>query len=327
MATTLGALGFIPALAAPLQADLHLDTPTQLLLRDLRWSAPTGLEAGLPQLRAGGTTVAVMVLWPGKRTDPKARTFALLQRMEEELAQEDVMLLTAPGDLNQLESRPDTMGVMLSLEGAHGLGDGPWEPVFDELVARGLRMLGVTWSTSNRFAGSSGDGGGGLTAEGRALVDRARRAGVLLDVSHASRQTTLELCRASPAPVVASHSDAAAVHDVPRNLTNDEIRCIARTGGVIGLNLHAPFVGGARNVAAVADHADHLAAIGGKTVVALGSDFDGFIETPAGLSTSADLPALWAELAHRGWTQAEIDGVRGGNFQRAWTLAWDRRAQ
>lgn len=318
LAATLGA-GL--ASAAPLQADLHLDTPTQLLNQGLPLDAPTGLESGLAQMRAGGTNLAVMVLWPPRAVDHRAHTLALLDRLEAEVARlEGVRLVRDPAGA-RAAAEDGEVGVIVALEGAHGLGDGPWQPAFEQLVDRGLAMLGLTWSLSNRFAGSSADGGGGLTEAGRALVAAARARGVLLDVSHASRKTTLEVCRGATAPVVASHSNAWALTPADRNLTDEEIRCIAQTGGVIGLNLHAPFLGKGADVARVADHAQHLAEVGGHGVVALGSDFDGFIRTPAGLPDAAALPALWVELRSRGWTEAQIAGARGENFLRAWAAA------
>lgn len=314
----LTALLMCTALAAPIQVDLHLDTPTQLVAKDLPLDAPDGLEAGLRQLRAGGTNVAVQVLWPPRRADWKAHSFKLLARLEAELARlPDVALATDPYRARQIV-RDDRVALIVSMEGAHGLGTGPWEPVLDELYARGLRMLGLTWSLSNRFAGSSADQGGGLTEEGRALVAKARRMGIVLDVSHASRQTTMEVCQGSPVPVIASHSGAHSVQPHLRNLTDEEIRCIADTGGVIGVNFHAPFVGGDRDVGAVADHVVHMAKIGGAGVVALGSDYDGMIKVPRGLEHAGRLPALWAELRRRGWPEDRIDGLRGGNFLRAW---------
>lgn len=304
--------------AATPQVDLHLDTPTQLHRKGLGMDAPEGLEAGVPQLRAGGTTVAVEVLWPPRDEDWVAHTDRLLGLVEADLARLDELALARSPAQARAAVEQGHIAVLIALEGAHGLGDGDWSARLDALHARGLSMLGVTWSFSNRFAGSSGDGGGGLTEEGRALVARARALGIALDVSHASRAATLEICRGSPVPVIASHSDAHALNPVPRNLTDEEIRCIAATGGVIGLNFHAPFVGGARDVAAVADHADHLAAVGGHGVVALGSDFDGMITTPAGLSDAGDLGALWAELRSRGWTEEQLAGLRGESFLRAW---------
>jgi microsomal dipeptidase-like Zn-dependent dipeptidase len=109
---------------------------------------------------------------------------------------------------------------------------------------------------------------------------------------------------------------------VPRNLADDELRCIADSGGIVGVFFHAPFVAdGAVGVGSVADQLDALVKVAGIEHVGLGSDFDGDIQAPAGLQSARDLPALWAELARRGWDEASIAAVRGGNFQRVWTVA------
>ena len=304
------------------QVDLHLDTPTQMLNLRLPLDSPSGLEAGLPQLRQGGTNVVIEVLWPPRKGDHRAKAYALLQTVQAQIDRlEDVELALSPSDVRATVAR-GRVAILYSMEGAHGLGhDDRWRETFLDFYSQGLRLLGLTWSFSNRFAGSSGDQGGGLTAEGRVLVHMARERGVVLDVSHASRQTTLEVCRDAPAPVIASHSNVWALTPVARNLTDEEIRCIAATGGVIGLNFHAPFVGPGADVSRVADHADHLARIGGHGVVALGSDFDGHIKKPRGLEHAGRVPALWAELKRRGWTDAQLRGVQGENFLRAWTAA------
>ena len=304
------------------QVDLHLDTPTQLLTRRVPFDAPTGLDAGLAQLRAGGTNIAVEVLWPGQKVDPAARVLDLLRKLEaEDNRLPDVALARSPLDARRIAGGGG-IAWLLSMEGAHGLG-ADWQPRLAELHARGLSMLGLVWSNSNQFAGSSGDGGGGLTDDGRLLVAEARRRGIVLDVSHASRAATLEVCQGTTIPVIASHSDAFAVHQSARNLSDDEIRCIAATGGVIGLNFHATFVGSPADIAAVANHADHLVAVGGPGVVALGSDYDGYIRKPAGLEDSTRLPDLWAELRRRGWSEDQLSGLRGGNFLRAWQVVLD----
>jgi len=306
-----------------LQVDLHLDTPTQMLSRRLHLDVNTGLEAGLPQLKLGGSNVVVQVLWPPRKSDHKPRAFALLDVVEKEVARSEDLVLTLEPDVARSTVAAGKVAVLLSMEGAHGLGtDADWPDVFQQFYDRGLRLLGITWSFSNRFAGSSGDGGGGLTEEGRALVQLARERRVILDVSHASTQTTMEICTDSPVPVIASHSNAKALRGVARNLTDEEIRCIAATGGVIGLNFHASFVSGGdqgpATVSRVADHADYLAKVGGHAVVALGSDFDGYIKKPVGLEDASKIPALWRELERRGWTADQLAGIRGENFMRTW---------
>ena len=309
-------LALAAALAADIQADLHLDTPTQLHRGNVGLDAP-GLEAGISQLRAGGTNVAVMVVWPPRDAKWEAYTDALLSRMEtEDRRLEDVTLARTPAEARAIAAAGG-VAMLYALEGAHGIDTRGVEGL-RALHARGLSMLGLTWSFSNRYAGSSGDGGGGLTIEGRALVAEARRLGVVIDLSHASKQTTLEVCAGSPVPVIASHSDAAAVRPHVRNLTDEEIACIAATGGVIGLNLHAPFLGTPADVKRAADHVEHLRKVGGIGVVALGSDYDGMITTPEGLATAADLGKIWEELRRRGWTTAELTQLRGENFLRAW---------
>ncbi len=313
------------ALAAPVQADLHLDTLTQLLSRGLPLDAPTGLEAGLPQLQKGGTNVAVFALWPPRNVDGRARVLALLERFEKEDARLDaVELARTPADARRIAGE-GRVAALLSLEGAHGLGE-DWSGTLDYLVAHGLSMIGPAWSFSTRFAGSSGDSGGGLTPDGRALVARAQALGLLVDVSHLSREATLDVCQGSAVPVIASHSSAYALSAHGRNLSDEEIVCIAKTGGVIGVNLHRTFLGGSGDLSEAADHFDHLRKVGGEGCVALGSDYDGLIKTPAGLEDSARLPALWDELRRRGWTEAQIAGARGENFLRAWTAAYEARS-
>ena len=302
------------AMAAEVQADLHLDTPTHLYRRGVGFE-DSALEANLAKLRAGGTTLAVEVLWPNTANEGPVTVARLLDKIEAEDARlESLQLVRTPTEA-RTAADSGKIGFVLALEGAHGLG-GPI--TLSGLHARGLALLGLTWSFSNPYAGSSGDDGGGLTDAGRMLVAEAQRLGVLVDVSHASTRTTLDVCAITRAPLVASHSDAAAVRPHARNLKDDEIACIAASGGVIGVNLHRTFLGEPANAARVADHLDHFRRVGGAGVVALGSDYDGMIKTPDGLPDAASWGAIWLELRARGWTDVEIKGLRGENFLRAW---------
>jgi membrane dipeptidase len=303
------------------RADLHVDTLTELADRSVGFDDPQ-LEAGLPALEAGQTNVIVEVLWPPREGDHEAYTSAMVERFERELAKVSgrMSLVRSPAEADQA-IREGRTAALLALEGAHGI-EVSGEEGLRRLHARGLSMLGLAWSLSNRFAGSSGDGGGGLTADGRALMAEAERLGVLVDVSHSSRQTTLDVCAVATRPLVASHSGVRALMDVPRNLSPEELRCIAATGGVIGVNFHAPFLApGEPGVAQVADHIHAIVAAVGIEHVAIGSDWDGDITVPRGLESARGLPALWEELARRGYTAEELALVRGGNFRRVWSEA------
>lgn len=313
-----------------LHVDLHVDTPTQMVRRGVGLDDPA-LESGLDDMKAGGTNVVVEVLWPPKDPATPAAWTAQVERLFAKVEAEDkrlpdVEIARSPDDAQRITGEGH-VAMLVSIEGAHGIDHG--EPIASELAnlarlqARGLSLIELTWTFSNRFAGSSGDApagqpGAGLTDDGRALVDEANRLGLVVDVSHASDAATLETCNRSKAPVIASHSNADGVRVQPRNLSDEAIRCIGERGGVVGLNFHATFVGPEADVAKVADHADYLKRVGGVGIVALGSDYDGLIKTPAGLSDAGDLPALWAELTRRGWTEDELRGVQGENFMRAW---------
>jgi membrane dipeptidase len=311
-----------PAPAPPPPAwsvDLHVDTLTELADRSVGFDDP-GLQSGIPAMVQGGTNVVVNVLWPPREGEHEPYTFSQLDRFEKELAavSSKMALARSPAEADEIVAS-GRIATLLALEGAHGIETSGVEAL-QKLHARGLTMLGLTWSLSNRFAGSSGDKGAGLTEEGRALVAEAERLGVLLDLSHASRQTTLEVCAVAKSPLVASHSNARSSHDVPRNLSEEELVCIAKSGGLVGVMFHGPFVAeGAVGIEQVADQVDALVRAAGVEHVGLGSDYDGDIQTAAGLEGAGKLPALWAELRERGYTEEQLAQMRGGNFRRVWS--------
>lgn len=126
------------------------------------------------------------------------------------------------------------LAALLGLEGGYAL-DGKLERV-GHYFERGVRYMTPTWTNSLDWAGSSGDGRGakiGLNDFGREVVREMNRLGMLVDVSHVSDKTFWDMLDVSTSPLVASHSNCRALADVPRNLTDDMIRAIADTGGVV----------------------------------------------------------------------------------------------
>jgi membrane dipeptidase len=297
-----------------IRADLHLDTPTQLYRKKVDINSPA-LEASQPALQKAGINLAVEVLWPPRESDwfvMVDRLFSLVEATD--ISEESLVLVCSPAEA-RAAARKSQIGMLVNIEGAHGV-----EGVvgLQKLYQRGLRMLGLTWSFSNRFAGSSGDNGGGLTEEGKALVGEANRLGIILDLSHASRKATLEACQLSTKPVIASHSNAYSIYANARNLQDAEIQCICSKGGVIGLNLHTPFLGGTQDAVQASKHLNHIRTIGGAACVALGSDFDGLIKVPTDIPSSAELGKISTLLQAQGWTDLELQGFEGENFMRVW---------
>ena len=249
---------------------------------------------------------------------------SLLERSRYHAAKLRSDAAASDGALRTIETRADlerlladraagetVTGGLFSVEGLQNLeGD---LGNLDVLFGDGMRMAGLTHFFDNDLAGSMhGVEQGGLTETGRAAVTRMEELGIIVDLAHASHQSVAEVLAAATRPVVASHGGVQATCDVNRNLTDDEIRGIAATGGVIGIGYWDAAVC-ELTPAAVVDALEHVIAVGGLDAAALGSDFDG--STEVAWDTS-DLAVITQELVDRGHSPAEISAIMGGNTLR-----------
>lgn len=178
-----------------------------------------------------------------------------------------------PADIVDITSRGKT-AALLTVENGSALG-GRLERVA-ALAADGVRMMTLTWNAQNELAGGQ-ESEAGFSPFGRSVVAAMEQHGIVADVSHLCETAFWELERFATRPYVASHSNCRAVHDHPRNLTDDQIRALAARGGIIGLTYHLPFVCGAADACFddLCRHLEQLLRVGGGQVAALGSDFDG----------------------------------------------------
>ena len=189
---------------------------------------------------------------------------------------------------------------------------------------RGLRIVGLVHTFQNQLASSSGDPAPptfGLTPLGRAFVKRAFELGLVVDVSHASDRAVdeiLALAEGAHGVVVATHSNARALADHRRNLKDDQLRAIARTGGVVGVNFHGPFLTRARHahLKDVVAQIQYLVKTAGIEHVAIGSDFEGDISPPPELADASRFPRLSAALAEAGFADGEIQKIFADNALR-----------
>ncbi|CAN5753553.1 membrane dipeptidase [soil metagenome] len=203
------------------------------------------------------------------------------------------------------------VGGMLSIEGLQDL-EGKLANL-DTLHAAGFRMAGLAHFFDNDVAGSMhGVAKGGLTPLGVQVVRRMERLGMIVDVAHSSHATTAQVIAMARRPIVASHTGVQATCRVNRNLTDDEIRGIARTGGVIGIGYWDAAICSTRPEAVAAAIA-HVRDIAGIDHVGLGSDFDGAVVT--GFDAS-QVVAVTQALIDRGFSDADIAKVMGGNVLR-----------
>ena len=214
---------------------------------------------------------------------------------------------------------------------------------------QGVRYLTLTWASSNPVGGSSGDDGDtqGLTALGRRLIAELEKLGVVIDLAHASDPLFWEALRIATRPVLVSHSSSRAIANHPRNLTDAQLKAVARNGGAACVNFSRGFLDDGFRKAAIPvanqtrdlrtserrkafqaanlpdvpvsrliDHIEHMVAVAGADHVCLGSDFDGVPMVPVGLEDVSKLPVITSELLRRGMPRPDVAKVLGLNILR-----------
>ncbi len=258
--------------------------------------------------------VAVVQGWP------RATWRSLMARAEYQAGRLAAMAERSAGRLTLVRSAADLDGFLarratdptlvaglLSIEGAHALDDDVAN--LDRLDAAGFRMIGLAHFFDNAFAGSAhGLVKRGLTAAGRDLVAGLEARRILVDIAHASAATIDDVLAVATRPVVASHTGVRAIADNARNLSDDQLRGIAATGGMVGLGFWPTATGG-DDAASIARAIAHAVGVVGADHVGLGSDFDGAVPVPFDVS---GLALLTAALLDRGLDEAAIGAVMGG---------------
>ncbi|MCH7471832.1 membrane dipeptidase [bacterium] len=215
------------------------------------------------------------------------------------------------------------IGVILLMEGCDLLSN-PAE--LQTWWDRGVRIASLTWNGTNRYASGCFADGKGLKPLGIELLKEFRRLGMILDLSHLNYAGSEEALALFDGPVCATHSDARALANHERNLTDGQAREIGRRGGVMGLNLMASFIiagwkwgNKLPEVSQATEHTVHLAGIAGWEHVGIGSDLDGGLtpeNTPRGIERVDHLWLLTDDLRARGCSESEVAGFAGANWWR-----------
>jgi microsomal dipeptidase-like Zn-dependent dipeptidase len=269
--------------------------------------------------RANAITLLVMAeRWPVRTWDSlKERALYQAHKLDDAAARsggEFVVIRTA-GDLARFAERrkSDSQAVagLLGIEGAYVL-DGDVRNV-DALFDAGFRMMAPTHFFDNEWGGSAhGVEKTGLTEKGREMVRRMEARGMLVDVAHASPRTIDDVLAIATRPVVVSHTGLRGVCDNPRNLSDEQARRIAATGGVIGIGFWDAATCGT-DARAAARSMRYAANLVGVEHVALGSDFDGAVVEP---SDATGVVEITQALMDEGFDDEEVALIMGGNVQR-----------
>ena len=234
--------------------DMHADTPQRLL--EEQWDFTGALGDGMINLetaRRGGLAAEFFAIWvePVEHAGNYARrALALIDATLQQVKRrpEELQLCVTPDDILQAHAA-SRFGVLLGLEGGHAI-EGSLDQL-REFYRLGVRYMTLTWNNNNEWADASNDAErhGGLTDFGREVIREMNRLGMMVDVSHASDKTFQDVLEISTAPVIASHSNARALTQARRNMTDEQLRALAEHGGVAMVNFFPAFVDNAWNKA------------------------------------------------------------------------------
>ena len=277
--------------------DAHCDT-VSACAREGRSLRKNSGHLDLERLSAFESPGQIFALWAdGGDMAECRRQHALFSRELRDSA--DLALPCPRGEDIAGARRAGRIAALLSVEGGELLDCDP--ELLSEAASWGVRSVNLTWNHRNALSGSHcDDPDRGLTDRGRAFVREAERLGIFLDVSHLSDRGFWDLAAMASRPLLATHSDARSVCPHSRNLTDDMFRAVCESGGVAGLNLYVPFVGG-EELDAIARHLEHFLDLGGESHLCLGLDLDGCDRLAGGIHGLQDLPRLWDGLLDRGF--------------------------
>jgi membrane dipeptidase len=279
------------------------------------------IHVDLPRMKDGGVSVQFFAAFIEPAYKPERalkRTLQLISRFHKEIqANSDTVELALT--YKEIESilAKDKIAAILSIEGGEAIS-GDLE-VLHALYQLGVRAIGLTWNERNDIAEGVGEkhANGGLTTFGRQVVTEMNRLGMVVDVSHMTERSFWDVIEVSQKPIIASHSNAYAQCAHLRNLKDDQIKALAEKGGVMGMNFAPPFIDPEHaDIARLVDHIDHIVSLVGTEHVGLGSDYDGIPSTPVGLEDVSTLPRITQALMDRGYAEADIVKILGGNFMR-----------
>ena len=305
--------------------DLHNDVLEQIVASGFTYQIDVRNathHTDLPRLRDGGVDAQSFSVWVDSNDPPYYQhAITYLDSLKAQVARSpDEITLTTTADSIGIINGEGRIAGFLLLEGGHSIEDNLDN--LREFYARGVRIMTITWNNSTSWAVAAAAPNSstvGLSDFGRDVIRTMDSLGMIIDVSHTGIKTIEDILSVTTHPIIASHSGSYALRSHYRNLTDDQIRAIAQTGGVIGVVFYPPFLvsAGPTSVDNVIQHIDHIRNLVGIDHVALGSDFDGFSSSPpVGLEDVSRFPAITEALLRRGYSREDVHKVLGENFLR-----------
>lgn len=305
--------------------DLHVNLPYQHNYKHLSIATGTG-QFPVAEAASAGLSALVFPLFVPYRvskTGPRPQDYEFSWQHFEQALDEQTTY-EHPGS----EPAGGQVRTFYAFEGMTSFTDD--RETLARWIKRGVRLFGLVHNQHNALAAAALDRRGadfGLTELGQRVVRRIYELGGIVDISHASDQTAakvLDIAEALGKPVVATHSNARSLVKHPRNLSDALIERIAKSGGIIGINLHSAFLakGRAATIADVVAQVNYMVSHAGVEHVGIGSDFEGDIRPPEGLASLRDIQQLARALADSGMPTHDVRAIMADNAMR---VLWPNR--
>ncbi len=317
-----------------LTLDSHCDTP-MFFPKGVRFDhRDSDILVDLHKMTEGHLDAVIMAAYvpQGERTDEAslvatAKTDRILTQIKEmaETLCTAVDIACTPADLKRLKDA-GKKAVMMGVENGYAIGK-------DITRLRHFRDRGIVYMTlchngDNDICDSAQGKGehGGLSAFGREVVQEMNRLGLMIDLSHGAESSFYDALETSTFPIVCSHSSCRALCDVPRNLSDEQMKALARKGGVAQVTLYKGFLrkDGEASILNAVEHLNHMVNVMGVEHVGIGTDFDGDGGVP-GCASAAEVINFTRYLMAERYSDTDIAGIWGGNFLRVMQLVQDGR--
>lgn len=325
--------------------DMHCDTIGRLCGSKAEEFAKRGedlrknqIHLDLEKMAMSGYTLQTFAMFINKKTmpDPFKAASEMIDYYNQQMQKHNGLVSPVLKYTDLLENEKNgKMSGLLSIEGGEAIC-GKIEKLH-EVYEKGVRLMTLTWNYTNELGhpnmlqNANGEwdlvsrNPAGLTSKGIEVVEKMQKMGMIVDVSHLSDGGFWDVYHHTKKPFVASHSNAAAIQNVCRNLTDDMIRALAERGGVAGLNFCEDFLGdnwskdpeekAKEQLEAMVKHVKYLADKGGIEICALGTDFDG-IEDSKAIPDASYMERLLDALKKNGFTENQLDAFCHGNVKR-----------
>jgi len=229
--------------------DTHNDVTTPMTNDDFDLSGepPAPYKTNIERMKKGGLTAEFFSLyvkpWYVEHGGSARRTLDMIDSVYRAVERHprDLMIATSVADIRRAK-RTGKIAALMGIEGGHAIEDSL--PTLREFYRLGVRYMTLTWNNTNNWADANRPPKkhNGLSDFGKEVVREMNRLGMLVDISHVSDDTMNDVLDVSTAPVIASHSSARALSNVPRNIPDDVLKRIAKNGGVVQVNFYSVFV-------------------------------------------------------------------------------------